>query len=557
MGKILKFGNDARSLILEGVDELEQAVTCTLGPKGKTVILDSGNGHPIITKDGVSVARFIEFTDKYKNIGASLIQEAARKTNAVAGDGTTTATLITSELCKAGHELVSQKFDAVDVKKGFDKAKDEVIKALEKQKRIISDEDDILHIATISANNDEEIGHFICEAFTNIGEGGIVGAVDAHNRNGKTSIVYSNGMELLKGFFTSEVVNTDMGTCFFENPRYLIYGNKLDDFKSVAQIAQMANNNNESLVIIAPYFDEEFQANFIKNVSKRTISAVAVVADGNSREAINDNLEDIAALVGATVIEGKSKNAVSINEFKYEHLGSSESITVAKGKTTIVGGRGTKAQIEERVASIKSLIEKSDSDEDFKTDYELDILKERIAKLSGGIATIRIGAFSDIEAKEKKDRYEDAINAVNAAIKEGIIAGGGAGLLHAVKEVIDTHTPLENPTQEVGFQKFLKIMEMPARRIIESTGKDPGYYSEKIKENESLSYGFNAKLEQFSDDLYKDGVVDPVKVTEAALSYGTSVAGTFISSSCVITSDAYNCRVVANDPIMSEDVDYE
>lgn len=556
MGKILKFGNEARNLILEGVNELEEAVTCTLGPKGRTVILDSGNGHPIITKDGVSVAKFIEFTDKYKNIGASLIQEAARKTNSVAGDGTTTATLITSELCKAGHELVSQKFDAVDVRKGFEKAKDEVITVLEKQKRVISDEDDILHIATISANNDEEIGQFICEAFTNIGEGGIVGAVDAHNRNGKTSITYSNGMEFLKGFFTSAVVNTDMETCFFENPKYLIYGNKVDDFKGIAQIIQMANKNGDPLVIIAPYFDEDtFQDNFIKNVEKKTINAVAVIAPGNSREEINDNLGDIAALVGATIIEGKK--GIPLDNFTFECLGSSESITVAKGKTTISGGKGTAERINQRVEEIKKLISGGEADETFKTDYELDMLKERIAKLSGGIATIHIGGFSDIEVKEKKDRYEDAINAVNAAIRDGIIAGGGAGLLHAVKEVNDTHKPLENPTQEVGFQKFLKIMEMPARRIIESTGKDPGYYAEKIKENESLTYGFNAKLEQFSDDLYKDGVVDPVKVTEAALSYGTSVAGTFISSSCVITSDAYNCRVVANDPIMSEEIAYE
>ena len=557
MGKILKFGNDARSLVLDGINELEEAVTCTLGPKGRTVILDSGNGHPIVTKDGVSVAKFIDFTDKYKNIGASFVQEAARKTNAVAGDGTTTATLITSELCKAGHELVSQKFDAVDVKKGFEKAKDAVIEVLNTQKRIISEEDDILHIATISANNDEEIGHFICDAFTHIGEGGIVGAMDAHNRTGKTSITYSNGMEFLKGYFSSSVVNTDMETCYFENPRYLIYGNKVDDFKSIAQIIQMVNKNNEDLVIIAPYFEDTFQQNFITNVEKGYISAVAVVAPGNSRDDINENLGDIAALVGATIIEGKAKDSISIDKFEYKHLGSSESITVARGKTTITGGKGTKDEIDKRVADIKKLIDGSEADETFKTDYELDMLKERIAKLSGGIATIHIGAFSDIEAKEKKDRYEDAINAVNAAIRDGIIAGGGAGLLHAVKTVADSHTPLENPTQEVGFQKFLKIMEMPARRIIESTGKDPGYYAEKIKENDSLSYGFNAKLEEFSDDLYRDGVVDPVKVTEAALSYGTSVAGTFITSSCVITSDVYNCKVSANDPIMNEEIVYE
>lgn len=550
MGKILKFGIDARNSIQQGIDELEEAVTCTLGPKGKTVILDSGNGHPIITKDGVSVARFIEFTDKYKNIGASIVQEAAKKTNAVAGDGTTTATLITSELCRAGNELVSQNFDAVDVKKGFEAAKADIIAALEKQKKIISSEEDILHIATISANNDEEIGKIICDAFTNIGEGGIVGAVDAHNRNGKTSITYSNGLEILRGFFTSAVVNTDQETCQFESPRYLIFGGKVEDWKGVAQIIQMANKNNEDIVIVAPYYSDEFQQNFINNAEKKTIRAVAVYAEGSSKDAIDDNIGDIAALVGARVIEGK--RGIPMDKFTYDCLGKSESIVVAKGKTTITGGLGDPETIAARVAEIKKVIENSDADESFKTEYEIDMLKERIAKLSGGIATIHIGGFSDIEVKEKKDRYEDAINAVNAAIKEGIIAGGGAGLLHAAKAVCDSHKPLENPTQEVGYQKFLKIMEMPAKKIISSTGKEPGYYTESIKNSLNPACGFNAKIEQFSEDLYKDGVVDPIKVTEAALSYGTSVAGTFITSSCVITSDAYNCRVAANDPIMEE-----
>lgn len=551
MGKILKFGIDARTAIQQGIDELEDAVTCTLGPKGKTVILDSGNGHPIITKDGVSVAKFIDFTDKYKNIGASIVQEAARKTNAVAGDGTTTATLITSELCRAGNELVSQNFDAVDVKKGFEAAKTDIIAALESQKKVISSEEDILHIATISANNDEEIGRIICDAFTNIGEGGIVGAVDAHNRNGRTSITYSNGMELLRGFFTSAVVNTDQETCQFENPRYLIFGGKVEDFKGVAQIIQMVNKNNEDLVIIAPYYSEEFQQNFINNADKKTISAVAIYAEGSSKEAIDDNIGDIAALVGAKIIEGKK--GIPMDKFDYNTcLGTSESVVVSKGKTTISGGCGDPETLAARVEEIKKTIENSDSDESFKTDYEIAMLKERIAKLSGGIATIHIGGFSDIEVKEKKDRYEDAINAVNAAIKEGIIAGGGAGLLHAVKKVSDIHKPLANPTQEVGYQKFLKIMEMPAKKIIFSTGKEPGYYTESIKNNPNTACGFNAKLEEFSDDLYRDGVVDPIKVTEAALSYGTSVAGTFITSNCVITSDAYNCRVTANDPIMEE-----
>lgn len=548
MGKVIKFGNSARNLVIEGITELENAVTCTLGPKGRTVIIDKGNNHPVVTKDGISVGKFIEFSDKYKNIGANLIKDAAKKANSIAGDGSTTTILLTSELCKAGNELVSQGFDSVEVKRGFEKAAEDVIEVLEKNKVILEDEDDIFHIATISANNDETIGNYIKEAFTKIGDGGRVNIVDAHNRNGKTSVTFSNGLDIKKGFFTSAVVNTEMESCYFDEPRYFVYAKQIKDMKDILPIFRIIGK--EPVVIVAPSYSDDFQTSFITNIESGTINAVAIGPDGVSKSDMDSRLYDIATITGATVIEGKEK--ISIDNFNVNMFGCSDSITVTKGKSSIVGGRGKPESIEKYVNSLKDSIEKGNDDETFKTDYEIALIKERIACLTGGISTIHIGGFTDIEVKEKIDRYEDAVNAVDAAISDGIIIGGGAGLLHAVKEVSDNHKVLENSVQETGYQKFLKILEMPSRRIIASTGKDPGYYAEKIKESENTKFGYNAKKEVFSDNLYKDGVIDPVKVIETALMFATSTAGTFITSDCVITDDNYNIRVTANDKIMME-----
>lgn len=554
MGKVITFGPEARRSMLEGITELEDAVVSTLGPKGRFVCLDSGNGHPVITKDGVSVARFINFSDKYKNIGASIVKEGATKTNSVAGDGTSSSTLFTSELCKIGNRLVDMNLDSIEIKKGFDKACSDILSALDKQKKVIASEDDIKHIATISANNDSEIGEIIKEAFVSIGEGGIVNAIGANNRNGKTSVVVTNGMEINKGLVSGSFVNTDSMTCELDNPAFLIYGKPLKDINDILGIIQIMRRTSENIVICAPVYEDEFMSSFIDSVEKGQIKGALIYPNGNDRVSIDQFIEDLAIQVGAKVLEGKSK--ITVDTFDPQTMvGHAGHISITKKKTVISDGAGTEEEIDARVNELKELIVKasSDKDEDVKSPFEIDLLKERIANLSGGIATIHIGALSAVELKEKKDRYEDAINAVNAAISEGVIAGGGAGLLHAVKEVSDNHKPLEDPTQERGYQAFLSICEMPAKKIIDSTGKKADYIIEKIKETNNSNYGYNAKKEEISSTMYEDGIIDPILVTKTALSYATSIAGTFISTNCIITDDSNNVSVQAIDPILDED----
>lgn len=554
MGRVITFGSNARHSMLDGMQELEDAVISTLGPRGRTVILDSGNDHPVATKDGVSVARFITFSNHYKRIGASIIKEAATKTDAVAGDGTTTTCLLTTELCKAGNKLVDMNLDAVEIKKGFGKACADVLDALDTQKRVVSGAEDIKHVATISANNDTEIGEIIMDAFTSIGEGGIVSAIGANNRTGKTTVTVSNGMEIEKGLISSVFINTKNNTCELENPVYLVVGAPLKQMDDIRGILQIVARQNKSLVICAPVFDEIFLSDFIDSVEKKTISGALIYPRGNDRVSIDQFIEDLAVQVGAKVLNGKSK--ISIDQFNPQTmLGSSESIVIAKKKTTIIGGSGTEEEIDARVAELQAEIQRGSvgSDDETKTLTDIELLRERIANLSGGVATIHIGALTPLELKEKKDRYEDAIRAVNAAITEGVISGGGVGLLHAVKAVSEKHKPLENPTQEHGYQTFLNICEMPAKRIIDSTGKKGDYIIEKIKDTHNINYGFNAKKEELTKTMYEDGIIDPILVTKTALAYATSIAGTFITTDCVITDEAMNVSVSAIDPLLDEE----
>ncbi len=550
MGKIITFKSEARSKILSGMIEAKKAVTSTLGPKGHTVVLNNGTNHPTVTKDGVSVLDFIDFTDPYKNMGVSFVKDAVRKVNNECGDGSTTTTLLSVELCEAGNELIERDFDAVDVKRGFQKASKDVINILEKNKKSIESEEDILKVATISANNDPEVGQTITDAFLGVGEDGVVIADVAHNRKGETSITFSSGFEIPRGYVSSCSVNSDNDTVKYVNPQFFVYGKKIENLKDIQPIFQIAKGD---LVIVAPSYSDDFISLFVENVSSGRFNATIIGPAGASREAMDDNLVDIAKVTGATIVEGKLGKP--IDSFNAGYFGSAENFTASSKKVNILGGKGSPEELEKHIQSIKALVEKgrNGTDAEALSEYELNYYNERIASLSGGVAVIWIGGFTDAEVKEKKDRFEDAINAVRTAINDGILAGGGAGLLHAVKEVADNHTRLDNATEEAGYQKFLKVMEVPARTIIASTGKDPGYWSEKIKESNDSNFGYNAKTEELCNDMYNTGIIDPVKVEIMAIQYSTSLAGTFITTDCVITSDAFNCSVAANDAILDKD----
>jgi chaperonin GroEL len=329
-----------------------------------------------------------------------------------------------------------------------------------------------------------------------------------------------------------------------------VYGKKLESLKDIEPIFRMAQHD---LVIVAPSYSDDFLSVFIDNVQSGRISAALIGPCGASREAMDDNLVDIAKVTGATIVEGKLGK--SIDTFSFDYFGSSESFTATAKKSNIIGGRGKEEDIAAHINSIKEIVAKgtNGTDEEAMSEYELKYYNERIASLSGGVAIIWIGGFSDAEVKEKKDRYDDAINAVRVAISDGILPGGGAGLLHAIKEVGDNHQPLENATQEKAFHTFLKVMEEPARTIIASTGKDPGYWTEKIKESNKTEFGFNAREETMCEDLYETGIIDPAKVEIMAIQFGTSLAGTFVTTDCIITSDAFNCGVKANDDIMDKE----
>lgn len=553
MAKILYFDSVAREKYLKGVEVIEKAVVSTMGPKGHTVMMDSGNRHPISTKDGVSVGDFIDLEDKVEDMGVATVQECARKTNAEAGDGTTTATLIVSELMKKGNELVNLRLDATEIKRGFNIGLKEVTDEIIKQTHQVESDEDILHVACISANNDTEIGQYVADAFTGVGDGGIVSVVPSLRRDGKTSVTFSNGLEINKGIFSSSLANNEDHTeVYFENPKIFIYGDRMKEFEIVATLRDCLKPD-VPLVIFAPSYSDEFMSEFVEKYSAGFLdNTTFMVPDGTSKEVIRDNLQDLSVLTGATLFGGV--NGQSMDFFKDTDLGGCDSYKAGLKKTVLMGGKGTEEELAKHIENLKASIEKGETSEDeAKSIYEIENINERIAKLTGGIATIHVGASSDLEAREKKDRFDDARNAVENAIKDGIFVGGGCGLLHVIQKVKENHKTLENPTQETGFQEYLKVMEMPARTIIASTGKDPGYWVEKIKDNVNLNYGFNAKTEVETKDMIEEGVIDPVKVIKTALRYGTSIAGEFITTNCIIVRAEKNISVIPNDPVLDRE----
>ena len=548
VGKNIIFSNDARKRMLDGMIRLEKAVLTTLGPKGKCVLIDKNNTIPFITKDGVSVAKEVAFTDVYKNIGAQIAKDVARRTNTVAGDGTTTSTLLVVEMCKTGTELISLGFDANDIGKGMKLAKDDILNELEKVKKVISSEDEIRSVATISANNDSEIGSVICEAFTNIGDSGIVTLMNATNKHGKTSIDYSSGLEFPNGFTSSVFINSNDETVEFENPLILLAEKLPDDYDELINVINYANSENRPLVIISSFFSDVMSSK-IYQAASNGFDIVSITAPGMNKDTIHNNLEDLSVMLNAKILGDKG---FTIDKFlPSRDLGQAESIKSYKKKTVITGAKTNEEELNKHVEKLKHALSKQDTDESL-TEYEAGALKERIAKLTGGVACIKVGAFSQIELEEKMARYEDGTCAVRAALSDGIVPGGGTALLkisHILRKRLNKKK-FENDVVKRGYEAMLDIIRMPAKTIISSVSKDSELLMSKIEKNKNFNFGFNAKTEKLTNDLLKDGVIDPVKVTKTALIYSTSNATTFLTTDCVITLDLPNTRMDANDEVM-------
>lgn len=552
-GKILKFGREASEKMMLGINELEKAVTTTLGPSGKNILIDKGTSHPVITKDGVSVAREIKFSDHYKNIGASIIKEAAENANAVAGDGTTTTVLLSAELCRGGFNLVNSGKDPVEMQKGMDAACDDMLKKIDDYKLNVSSDADILSIATISANNDEEVGKIVHDAFTSIGEGGIVNLQDSHIKSNKTIIEYSDGMEFATGLEDGRMINDKRNESFeLDNPNVVLF----EFSPSLADCTDILNycaNKGKSCVIIGPgdALDEDLVSMCVNMFTTRKLNFVCIKAPGIGEYGQIEEIKDIAAVLGTTSIKSPDEIKDFVNKLKSDKnpFGSCSHISSKKFKTVLTDGIGTDEQIDNRVAEIEAEIDKGKNDPNLGiSEEEISYMKKRIARLTGGIATILVGGLSTTRIKELKDRYEDAIHAVQAAISGGIVPGGGCTLLKASRD-LKSKKQFPNDSYEAGYKLVLDVCRIPAIQIIKSVTNDYAYIVSEIEHNENKAFGYNAKKACKEDDMFKAGIIDPVKVEKTALAYSVSVAGIFITTECVITSDAQNIDLVPNDEV--------
>lgn len=557
MGKILRFGTSARAEMLEGIELLERAVIATLGPRGRNVMFDEGTSHPVITKDGVSVARKVKLSNHLQNAGAAMIKEAAENTNSVAGDGTTTTVLLSSEMCKAGVNLITAGKQPVEVQKGMDAACADLIERIDDYKLEVRDDKDILSIATISANNDEVVGGIVHEAFTSIGEGGIVNLQDSHTKSGKTTIELTDGLEFETGLEDGRMITDKRSETFeIENPNFLLldFAPVLNDLADVLNYCVAKNRN---VVIIAPEFDEDVVSMCVNMDVTRSCRFACIKAPGLGSYNQSEQLKDIAVVLNTKVIEHPDEIKDFANEMKKitdqkeaGPFGRCGKITSKKFKTVLIDGTGSEEAIEARVAEIEADIKRGQEDTNLGiSEEEISLMKRRIARLTGGIATIMVGGLSTARIKEMKDRYEDAIHAVQAAISDGIVPGGGSTLLKAARDLRNIDRKYPNDSYEAGYKMVLDVCRIPSTLIIKSVTTDYAYIISDIEHNQSKEYGYNAKAERIENDMFKAGIIDPVKVEKTALAYSTSVAGIFITTECVITDEAQNIEMIPNDEI--------
>jgi chaperonin GroEL len=521
MAKDIKFDIEARDGLKRGVDALANAVKVTLGPKGRNVIIGKAFGGPTVTKDGVSVAKEIELKDPLENMGAQMVKEVASKTNDLAGDGTTTATVLAQAIVKEGLKNVAAGANPMDLKRGIDKAVDAIVADLAKQAQVVgSDSEKIKQIASISANNDEVIGDLIATAFGKVGKEGVITVEEAKGTDTYVDVV--EGMQFDRGYLSPYfVTNPEKMNVELENPYILLYDKKVSSLKELLPVLEPIAQSGKPLLIIAEDVDGEALSTLVVNKLRGALKIAAVKAPGfgDRRKAM---LEDIAILTGGTVISEESGH--TLDNATLEMLGTAEKVTIDKDNTTVVNGAGSADMIKNRVNQIKSQMETTTSD------YDKEKLQERLAKLAGGVAVLYVGAASEVEMKEKKDRVDDALHATRAAVEEGIVAGGGVALLRAKSALAEIKS--ENADEATGIQIVSRAIESPLRTIVENAGLEGSVVVSKVAEG-SGNFGYNAKTDEYVDML-KAGIIDPKKVTRVALENAASVAGMILTTECAL-----------------------
>ncbi|AOH41257.1 chaperonin GroEL [Tannerella serpentiformis] len=521
MAKEIKFDIDARDSLKKGVDELANAVKVTLGPKGRNVIIEKKFGAPQITKDGVTVAKEIELACPYENMGAQLVKEVASKTNDKAGDGTTTATVLAQAIIGVGLKNVTAGANPMDLKRGIDKAVSKVVESIAAQaEEVGSNMERIEHVAKISANGDESIGKLIAEAMQKVKKEGVITVEEAKGTD--TTVEVVEGMQFDRGYISAYfVTDTEKMETQYENPYILIYDKKISVLKDLLPILEQVVQSGRALLIIAEDIDSEALATLVVNRLRGGLKVCAVKAPGfgDRRKAM---LEDIAVLTGGTVIT--EEKGMKLEDAKMDMLGTAEKVTVDKDNTTIVKGHGSKKAIEARVNQIKAQIETTTSD------YDKEKLQERLAKLAGGVAVLYVGAASEVEMKEKKDRVDDALHATRAAVEEGTVPGGGVAYIRAISALEGLKG--ENEDETTGIEIIKRAIEEPLRQIVNNAGKEGAVVVQRVKEGKA-AFGYNARTDVY-EDLNQAGVVDPAKVTRIALENAASIAGMFLTTECVV-----------------------
>jgi len=523
MAKDIIFGIKARESLKKGVDELSNAVKVTLGPSGRNVIIEKSYGSPSITKDGVTVAKEVDLKDPIENMGAQMVKEVASRTNELAGDGTTTATVLAQAIFTTGLKNVTAGANPMDLKHGIDKAVAEVIKSLKKQTKQIGDSSEkIEQVATVSANNDSFIGKMIAEAMGKVKKEGVITIEEA--KGIETTVKVVEGMQFDRGYISPYfVTDTEKMEAVYENPYILIYEKKVSVMKDLLPILEKVVQTGRPLIIISEDVEGEALATLVVNKIRGSLKVVAVKAPGFG-DRRKEMLEDLAVLTGGTVIS--EEKGYKLEDATLQYLGQAEKVSIDKDNTTIVSGKGQKADITARVNQIKAQIGTTTSD------YDKEKLQERLAKLAGGVAVIYVGAASEVEMKEKKDRFDDALNATRAAIEEGIIPGGGVGYIRAIN-VIDKMKG-ENEDETTGIKIVKRALEEPLRQIVENAGLDGSVVAQKVKDGKE-DFGFNARTETY-EHLFKSGVIDPTKVARVALENAASIAGMLLTTECVLVN---------------------